>query len=348
MRLRRNGLAARTGLYAFFHFWVDFACILLVTGPLRETVMFRGDWMVLVLVYNAFAFAFQLPFGVLADRLGKSWRVAGIGAVLVAAGWCCRGVPLAACIAAGIGNALFHLGGGREVLLLGGPKAAPSGVFVSTGAVGVFLGLWCARTGKTAWPVPVLLMMVAAGLIFFLGRRPESAEVLWKPASPSARKTGAVFLLAATVALRSWLGGQMAFPWKTGWLALAVVLCVAGGKAIGGILGDRLGWMNTAGMTLFLAALCFFGSFAVPGVGLAGALLFNTTMPITLGALARLLGAENCGLAFGITTFSIFVGLSPDFLTLPDWMASPLVLGLGAFLSLLLLLGGLTLEEKSR
>ena len=155
-------------------------------------------------------------------------------------------------------------------------------------------------------------------------------------------------MLAATVVLRSWLGGQMAFPWKTGWLTLAVVLCVAGGKALGGILGDRMGWLNTAGITLFLAALCFFSSFEVPGTGLAGALLFNTTMPITLGALARLLGADNCGLAFGITTFSIFVGLIPDFLTLPEWVSSPLILGLGAFLSLLLLLGGLTLEEKSR
>lgn len=346
--LPRNTLAFRTGLYAFFHFWVDFACILLVTGPLREAVSTRGEWLLVVLVYNACAFAFQLPLGVLADFLGKSWRLAALGAALVAAGWLCRFCPFAACVVAGTGNALFHLGGGREVLFLGGPVAAPSGIFVSTGAVGVFLGLWCARTGKTAWQFPVLFLLAAAGLLLLLGRRRETAAFSWQPAPPSGSRTGAVLLLAATVVLRSFLGGQMAFPWKGGFLALAVVLCVAGGKALGGILGDRLGWEQTAGVTLFFSALCFLPSFFLPGAGLSGALLFNTTMPITLGALARMLGARHCGLAFGITTFSLFVGLIPDLLELPGWAASPLVLCLGAFLSLALLLLGLALERRSR
>ena len=342
----QKGLARFVGLYAFFHFWVDFACILLVTGPLREAVSTRGEWMLVVLVYNACAFAFQLPLGVLADRLGKSWRLAPLGAALVAAGWLCRSLPLLPCVVAGLGNALFHLGGGREILLLFGPRAAPSGLFVSTGAVGVFLGLWCARTGKTFWLFPVLLMAAAAGLLLVLGRREAGGEISWQPGRPSGGRWGAALLLATTVVLRAFLG--MAFPWKAGPLALALVLCVAGGKALGGLLGDRLGWEKTAGVTLFCSTLCFLPSFSLPGAGLMGVLLFNTTMPITLGALARLCGPRHCGMAFGITTFALFMGQLPELLTLPRWTASPLLLCLGAVLSLALLLLGLVLERRSR
>ncbi|MDR2189967.1 MAG: hypothetical protein LBP53_01965 [Candidatus Peribacteria bacterium] len=48
--------------------------------------------------------------------------------------------PLFAVIITGLGNALFHVGGGSIALQLGHKKATLPGIFVSTGAMGIFLG----------------------------------------------------------------------------------------------------------------------------------------------------------------------------------------------------------------
>lgn len=339
-------LRRRLPLYTLCHFLVDWACILLVTGPLRQGVSTHEDWLWLILTYNVCAFAMQLPLGVLADRLDKGWRTAAVGATLVAAGWLCAPLPLLACVVAGTGNALFHLGGGREVLLLSGAKAGPAGVFVASGAFGVWLGVWCARSGRTGLLLPLLLMLLAGLAMDRLGRRPAERSSAWPPAGIAGPFLLAAACLTLTVVLRSWVGTQMLFPWKTGLFGLAVVLCVVAGKAIGGLLGDKLGWVRTGLLTLLLAAACFLPSFRLAGPGLAAAVLFNTTMPITLAALARLAGSAHCGAAFGLTTFALFVGLIPDLLSWPDWGAAPLGLCLCSLVSCVLLTAGLLLTRR--
>lgn len=336
----------RLPLYTVCHFLVDWACILLVTGPLRQDMTTREDWLWLILDYNACAFAMQLPLGVLADRLSRSWRTAAAGAVLVAAGWLLHSVPPAACVTAGLGNALFHLGGGREVLLLSEARAGPSGIFVASGAFGVWLGVCCAQSGSAGPLLPVLGMLLAGALMARLGRREEAAARPWSPAPLTAPLLLAAALLTLTVVLRSWVGTQMAFPWKTGLWGLAVVLCVVAGKALGGLLGDRFGWVKTGLVTLVLAAVFFLPSFRWTAAGLAAALLFNTTMAITLAALARQFGPDHCGAAFGLTTFALFLGLIPNLLSLPDRGASPTGLCLSALASAVLLTGGLLLERR--
>ena len=342
MELMRRRLA----LYTACHLLVDWACILLVTGPLRQSASTRTDWLWLILLYNACAFAMQLPLGVLADRLGRSWRIAALGAVLVAAGWLCRALPLPACAVAGIGNALFHLGGGREVLLLSGARAGPAGVFVASGALGVWLGVWCARTGQVGLLLPLGVMLLSGLCMDRLGRRPPEGTRTWKAAGLTGPAVFGAALLTLTVVLRSWVGTQMDFPWKTGLWGLIVVLCVVAGKALGGLLGDRFGWTGTGLVTLLLAAVCFLPSFRLIGAGLVAVLLFNTTMAITLAALARMAGPDHCGAAFGLTTFALFLGLIPDLLSWPDRGASPLGLCLSALISAALLTGGLVLAGR--
>ncbi len=318
-----------------------------MTGPLRQSLVTHEGWLWLILAYNAFAFALQLPLGILADRLGRSWRTAAAGAVLVAAGWLFHSFPPAACVLAGIGNALFHLGGGREILLLSRAEAGPAGIFVASGALGVWLGVWCARAGHAGAILPVLGMLLAGALMARLGRRQTEAAKHWTPAPLSPSLLLAAALLTLTVILRSWVGTQMAFPWKTGILGLIAVLCVVAGKALGGLTGDRFGWVRTGLVTLALAAVCFLPSFRLTAAGLAAVLLFNTTMSITLAALARQFGPAHCGAAFGLTTFALFLGLIPDLLSLPHWGASPIGLCLSALLSSALLTGGLLLERRT-
>ena len=88
-------------VYSLLHFAVDFTC---------ATVMFakvlpHGElWAVAMLLYNYFAFAMQLPFGIIADKLNKNSLVAGLGCALVAMGCFFSAFPLAAAVLCGIGN----------------------------------------------------------------------------------------------------------------------------------------------------------------------------------------------------------------------------------------------------
>ena len=113
----------RLSVYSAAHFLVDLCCALL---------MFRiapasPNAALLFLVYNYCAFALQMPFGLLADRLNRNALVAASGCALVAFSFALPSVPLAAVIAAGLGNALFHVGGGVDVLNDSGKKAAALG-----------------------------------------------------------------------------------------------------------------------------------------------------------------------------------------------------------------------------
>ena len=141
----------RLSLLSVCHFLVDFACACFLLRCLG-----RGeDWKKALLWYNFCAFALQMPLGLLADWLGRE-RFFGGGCVLVACGALLTGVP--AVTALGVGNALFHIGGGVEVLY-STENLGPLGVFVAPGAVGLALGLQLSRSesGGPVWRQPCLL-----------------------------------------------------------------------------------------------------------------------------------------------------------------------------------------------
>lgn len=323
---RRSAFALHLALYSAAHFWVDFSCALLLFGTLAGS----PDFWSCALVYNFCAFALQMPLGLLADRLNRNGLLAALGCVLISAA--CLLSPPGAMAAAGVGNALFHLGGGIDVLNGGGRKAAALGVFVSPGAAGLFLG---GALGKSAspplWLGPLGLLALAAGMAGLL-RRPSGN------AAPSlSGGQGALVPLFLVVVLRSYMGMNQSFPWKTGLWAPALTLALVLGKAAGGFAMDRLGPRRAAARSLGAAAVMYLGA-AFPLPGTAAVFLFNMTMPITLWAAARALpGAK--GFAFGLLTFGLFLGFLPSFLGWPglppgSWPALSLV-------SLLLLQTGL-------
>jgi FSR family fosmidomycin resistance protein-like MFS transporter len=60
------------------------------------------------------------------------------------------------------------------------------------------------------------------------------------------------------------------------------------------------------------SACLFLFAFESPVVGILAILLFNMTMPITLTALSNIL-YHNKGMAFGLLTFALFIGVLPVF-----------------------------------
>lgn len=319
-------------LYSIAHFWVDLSCAFLAFRFLSGS----PDFLLCLLLYNFCAFALQMPLGIWADGLNRNGLLAAVGCGLTAAAFL---VPLAlpAAVVAGVGNALFHLGGGIDVLNAGERKAAALGVFVSPGAVGLYVGTLWGGGEQVSALVPLAGLLLLGGAILELCRRSfgslrsGNAPVEAEPAGGSWLPLVPLFLV---VVLRSWMGLGQSFPWKAAW-GLPLVLALALGKAAGGFLMDAVGPRRAAGWSLGLAAALYLLSGA-PLPGLLAVFLFNMTMPMTLWAAAQLLpGAK--GFGFGLLTFALFVGYLPVYLGWPAVFAQSWACAGAAALSLALL-----------
>lgn len=345
-------LARVTATYAFCHLVVDLACITTLMGAVvpRLSAPSIGAATIAVLMYDMLAFCLQLPFGALLDVMGRRRSVpaALLSFALVAAGVLCGmgshvTLTAASVVFVALGNALFHCVGGVEVLGESGGKAAPSGLFISTGAVGVFVGSLAGFNRLAGVTVLLLASLAASAMLVIRAPRSSSCDGL----AFSLTRVGwtAVALLAATVALRSYTGMVMAFPWKAEFaLAVCSLAAVVAGKALGGIVADVLGSPVTSAISLGGAAVLFAFSWTNPAAGLAGTLLFNFTMAITLSELAHLL-PEAHGLAFGIASFSLAVGALPALVGVQTTSAAALCVLSGV--SFALLEAGLALSNRA-
>ena len=301
-----------TGLYGLVHFLVDGVCAWAMLGRLD------GDFTG-ILIYNFCAFALQLPLGAVLDRLESPKmprRFAVLGCGLTVLGAMTHPAVL------GLGNALFHVGGGVDVIRDGG-RVERLGVFVAPGAMGLYLG------GLLAGKLPWLLLPAGVGMALLLVfvRVPEKVST-----APSQKN--AVFLALGcflVVVLRSFVGFRAAFPWRTGALAFAATAAVVLGKMAGGVLAERFGARRVTVWSLCLAAAGF-ALGELPAFGLLALLCFNMTMPLTLYALWRRF-PEYPGAVFGSLTLALFLGF------LPSHFGLDLPIGgvLGSLLSLCLL-----------
>ena len=119
------------GIYSIIHFIVDLACAILVSNLVTQKMGININLFIAILLYNFFAFAVQLPIGIIADKINKNAICSAIGCILVAIAFGFTNFGIISCIIAGIGNAMFHVGGGIDVLNISNKKATPSGIFVS-------------------------------------------------------------------------------------------------------------------------------------------------------------------------------------------------------------------------
>lgn len=152
----------------------------------------------------------------------------------------CFSLGWAAVVLCGLGNALFHPGGGRDALLASPGTLKEGGVFVSTGAVGVALGMFWG----TAFPLPRIAGAMAAllglcALLCWKTPLPSPREETRIPAASSLPFWWVVGLALASVALRAFVGGAVPMPWKTGLWALAAAAAAFLGKAAGGFLAGQ-------------------------------------------------------------------------------------------------------------
>lgn len=314
--------------YTFSHFAVDYVCLLTVLDPFGIRTEILGGtqtYALFVILYNFLAFGLQMIIGAFCDEHRK-FPASAVGCVFVLIGaLCCAFIPgpypeyafnlWTSVIFVGIGNAFFHVGGGIESLVHSGGKLRRSGVFVSSGAIGVALGIYnCSRTTGGIGFIAALMLFCAA--ICFIAHLKYPAESESEITGAANEKLGIWIVLGLallSVIIRSFGGTAIPMEWKTT-MKLGLVSGFAAflGKFIGGFAADFFGARKTGILSLLVSLpLLVFGSGNMI-ISVIGIILFNMTMPITLGIVAQRL-PKNPGLAFGLTTAALLLGAVPSF-----------------------------------
>lgn len=354
-----------TAVYSVLHMLVDGVCALAMFGR-----FFGGeDGHFALLLYNFCAFALQMPIGVVLDllQLKKEAQAkvfahvfAMLGVIITLLGAFSHPVVL------GIGNALFHIGGGVGTIHEDREKGWNGkglGVFVAPGAFGLYAGTLAVKQGWLQGGMMTAVILLAAGCLVAEGIRRKRTGTMAARDVTSCADGGKIrkqvqkaenddtkdrvpklmilaFACFLVVVLRSYIGMAVVFPWKqVPILGLYSVLAVVGGKAAGGFVGARFGYRKTVVVSLLLAAIGYLGLNVAP-VGLAALFFFNMTMPITLYLLICTY-PKLPGFSFGLLTFGLFLGFLPSYLEVELPVAGSVLGCVGSLISLALLLAGI-------
>lgn len=191
-----------TAFYSVLHFLVDGVCAAAMFGT---GISGKGRYF-LILLYNFCAFALQMPLGVVLDALNaegtrnreEALRNAGSGPkrrnwnlmTAIAGVLCTIAGAVTHPVLLGIGNALFHVGGGVGTICGSREEEEPGrkvrdrageqkrllmrlGIFVAPGALGLYLGMLLAKSGY--WSVGSVygsvVMLLFCGAVLCAGLR---------------------------------------------------------------------------------------------------------------------------------------------------------------------------------
>ena len=299
-----------------FHFLVDALCGASMLWVVIEDAPDGGFW--LIIAYDFLAFATQVLTGWMADRLKQDRWLWFLSIVLVLSGagaaWYHSWL---ATVLLGLGNSLFHVSAGREVIrrhtLAAAKKARELGLFVGPGALGIGLGCMF----PMAMYIPTLGVTLFVLLCFVGHQPPETAEMTETATSssePASHRALPAFLMIFCVFCRAASGFCGPSPWRSSTaLCILCFLLVMGGKMAGGVIGDCWGHWRTG-----LAALLFSWILLVIGgesicLALAAQFVANLLMAITLYVLVRLYPSSP-GMMFGVAAAVLFPGCLMMFL----------------------------------
>ena len=324
--------------YTFSHFAVDYLCFWILFGYFSAGISGTAEQAFGFIIYNFIAFGLQMVIGAFCDEHRK-FPSSALGCVLVLAAILISPfIPWAALLITALGNAFFHVGGGIESLVHSGGKLYRGGVFVSAGALGVVLGTlhgtklsFSNFISPKVLIDPVLMALFCAVICYIANKKYPNLEDCGIE-NTANEKIGIWLVLGLallSVVIRSFGGTAIPMAWKTT-MKLGLVSGFAAflGKFIGGFAADLFG-ARRIGIISLLASLPFliFGSGNMV-ISVIGIILFNITMPITLGICAQKL-PRNPGIAFGLTTAALLLGAVPSFFVMMSgkiWLLLPAVL----------------------
>ena len=251
--------------------------------------MERKHWMLLASVL-------LLTMAVLATSIVITFRVAAFGVMVVA-------------ILLGMGNSLFHVWGGKQVAVRTGNDMRALGIFVSTGAFGLSLGV-VFFSWFLLYAALLSICLLSTAYVHF-DFKTETEAAINKAAY---RRFSSIFVwlslivLMLVVMLRSLVGETFTgeIPRSSGLVLLIGSLSMLG-KMAGGWLARQLGIIRMLVLVVFLVAVCLVFRSQGIVVLLVGLFTVNTTMPVTL-YLANVVLPKREGLAFGLLAAALIPG----------------------------------------
>lgn len=316
-RNTRADINVMLAVYSLGHFFVDMCCCAAMLAFTRDS----GYFAISLLIYNFCAFALQMPIGAIADHFGRTGGIAVFGCTLIAVSMVATPAPLVLAALLGIGNACYHIGGGVFALRADG-NCTRLGIFVSPGAIGLFLGRFAVEvlemSGISIMIATALTMILSSVMILLT----EPISETYESVAPFPHGLNvsypmydfmACVCFFAVVCMRSFGGVSFNFAWRgTADALLSGALLAAAatfGKAAGGIVSDRIGMRASSSVTLVLASiLLLLSNSMIPAI--IGVAAFNMTMPMTLRATADICRGRE-GFSFGLLTFALFIGYLP-------------------------------------
>ena len=317
------------GIATFLHFLVDGLCVCslyLMTGTATTT-----DMLAFFLTYNILAFMTQPFTGLLVDKMERRhWvllvsmsllSIAVLAASMVVAAGTVKAGMLAVAVLLGFGNSLFHVWGGKQVVITHGNDMPALGLFVSTGALGLSLGVvfysWFLLQAFL-----LVLCLLAVAYVGMDGRSVRSDRSVrsnrsdWNGGVEIASRYGMGFVLASMAALvafvlfRSFTGELFSSGAGVGKTQVVVLLMGAVamlGKMAGGWLAKWFGIVPSMVVVLLFVMVCFVVGGSNLAILLTGIFMTNCTMPVTL-YLANVVLEGREGLAFGILAAALIPG----------------------------------------
>ena len=320
---------ALVGIATLMHFLVDglcLCCTYLLTSPFNLPHL-----AAIFITYNLLAFLSQPLTGWMADSIRhKHWMLLGavmllaVAVLVTSLVMSSGGESMMFAVAAllGIGNSLFHVWGGKQVVLQVGNDIRALGVFVSTGAFGLAVAIvFCSWTLLYIFLLAIIILDTA----YVMTDKSESQEHIQRKepstltAQPSpnpahrstltAQRIIFVLAIAAFVMFRSYLGKEFSLgAANTDAMILLVGFVTMLGKMAGGWISRWLGVVKALTMILIVVLVCMLTQRYSPVLpALAGLFMINCTMPITL-YLANSVLPEREGLAFGILAAALMPG----------------------------------------
>ena len=304
-------------LLSLMHFATDGLCAYLTfsklypNNPALSLLIFLG--------YNVLAFVTQSPIGIIADKYNKPKLMIAISVLSVILGYIFSNMCVPAVFLIGIGNALFHVAGGKYVTDKSGNDVSDLGIFVSTGAVGLMLG----QRYFTFLPLIYVFfgIILLSSALMILTEDPDDISYSEKFEEKGNNAKFAILAIVGVVFARSFVGKVVSANFAlTEYIFVIIALATALGKAIGGICSKLIGIKTTTVASMTVAAICLTLGCGNPITFVLGIFSFNFSMPITLHYANILLKGKE-GFAFG--TLAAF--LAPGYFLAMSFTYSPLM-----------------------
>lgn len=300
-------------LYGIAHFCIEFICFYIIASKFTISGVVLP---VIAISYDFLAFVPQIIFGYIYDkRFNIPIEIIAIllmfFAIITSS---FDGLNILMLIMLTIGNAILHETGAVVTTSVSEGKLSHSAIFVSGGSFGLVLGQIAGKYGVS--PLLMYLALVIIAVIIVITRKELENRNIPKfdIVKKNINVSYIIIIAFVVVMVRSFLGYAIPISWKKEiWHSILLFFVMGFGKALGGILSDKFG-AKVVGVSSTL--LCI--PFLIIGdsnmvVSVIGVFMFSMTMSITFGMLLSVMD-EYIGVAFGITTIGLYLGVVPTFL----------------------------------